>query len=110
MTTTETDLLSTYHAALIDHVRANPGHTVDETIAAILPDYLSWDASGYHGATRAARCGGGDPPECAGFDSFELDRDRTPTWALSAWDALTDDQQIEITTRAEEAEIERMQP
>ena len=110
MTTTEADLLSTYHAALIDHVRANPGHTVDETIAATLPDYLSWDASGYHGATRAARCGGGDPPECAGFDSFELDRTATPAWAVEHFDGLSAELQEQITTRAEEAEIERMQP
>lgn len=110
MTTTETDLLSTYHAALIDHVRANPGHTVDETIAAILPDFLEWDASGYHGATRAARCGGGDPPECAGFDSFELDRKNTPAWAVEIFDGLSDAQQIEITLSAEDAEIERREP
>ena len=110
MTTTETDLLSTYHAALIDHVRANPGHTVDETIAAILPDYLIWDASGWHGATRAARCGGGDPPECAGFDSFELDRTATPAWAVEIFDGLSDAQQIEITLSAEDAEIERREP
>jgi hypothetical protein len=110
MTNTETDLLSTYHAALIDYVLANPGHTVGETIAATLPDYLSWDASGYHGATRAARCGGGDPPECAGFDSFELDRTATPAWAVEHFDGLSAELQERITTRAEEAEIKRMQP
>lgn len=110
MTTTETDLLSTYHAALIDHVRANPAETVEDAIAAILPDYLSWDASGYHGATRAARCGGGDPPECAGFDSFELDRKNTPAWAVEHFDGLSPELQEQIITEAEEAEIERMQP
>ena len=107
MTTTEADLLSTYHAALIGHVRANPGHTVDETIAATLPDYLSWDASGYHGAARAARCGGGDPPENAGFDMFELDRKNTPAWAVEHFDGLSAGLQEQITTRAEEAEIDR---
>jgi hypothetical protein len=110
MTNTETDLLSTYHAALIDHVRANPGHTVGETIAATLPDYLSWDASGYHGATRAARCGGGDPPECAGFDSFELDRTQTPAWAVEIFEELPESIREQITTEAEEAEIERREP
>lgn len=110
MTNTEADLLPAYHAALIDHVRANPGHTVDETIAATLPDYLSWDASGYHGATRAARCGGGDPPEYAGFDSFELDRTATPAWAVERFDGLSPELQEQITTRAEEAEIKRREP
>ena len=110
MTTTETDLLSAYHSALIDHVRANPGHTVDETIAAVLPDYLVWDATGWHGAFDAEPCGGGDPPESAGFDTFELDRSRTPGWAVEEFDRLPEEMQEEITTKAEEAEIERMKP
>lgn len=105
MTTTETDLRK-FARAVREYQWAH-GVNFPQACRAILPDFLEWDAQGWHGATRAARCGGGDPPERAGFDSFELDRDRTPTWALSAWDALTDDQQIGITTRAEEAEIER---
>ena len=73
-------------------------------------DYLSWDASGYHGATRAARCGGGDPPESAGFDSFDLDRENTPAWAVEHFDSLSPELQEQITTEAEEAEIERREP
>ena len=106
MTATEADL-SKFTAAVIEHVRANPAESVDDVIAAILPDYLSWEATGWHSATRAARCGGGDPPESAGFDSFELDRDTTPAWAVEYFDGLSDAQQIEITNAAEEAEINR---
>jgi hypothetical protein len=106
MPTTETDLHQ-FTATLIDHVRANPGESVDEVIAAVLPDYLEWDARGWHSATRAARCGGGDPPEIAGFDSFELDRTATPTWAVAHFDSLSDAQQIEITLSAEDTEIDR---
>ena len=99
--------LAEFTAAVIDYVRANPAETVEDAIAAILPDYLSWDATGWHSATRAARCGGGDPPESAGFDSFELDRAQTPAWAVEVFDGLSDAQQIEITLSAEDAEIDR---
>ena len=70
-------------------------------------DYLIWEAAGWHSATRAARCGGGDPPESAGFDSFELDRAETPAWAVDIFDGLSTEEQEEITTTAEEAEIDR---
>ena len=109
MPNTETDL-SKFTAAVIEHVRANPAESVDDVIAAILPDYLSWDARGWHSATRAARCGGGDPPESAGFDSFELDRDTTPAWAVEYFDGLSEEEQEKITTTAEEAEIKRREP
>lgn len=99
-----------FQSAIIEHVRANAGDSPDEAVAATLPDYLSWDASGYHGATRAARCGGGDPPECAGFDTFELDRKATPAWAVEEFERLPEDAQERITTEAEEAEIDRREP
>ena len=70
-------------------------------------DYLIWEATGWHSATRAARCGGGDPPESAGFDSFDLDRENSPAWAVEIFDGLSDAEQIEITTTAEDAEIDR---
>ena len=70
-------------------------------------DYLVWEATGYHSATRAARCGGGDPPESAGFDSFDLDRAETPAWAVEIFDCLSMEEQEEITTTAEDAEIDR---
>lgn len=70
-------------------------------------DHLVWEATGWHSATRAARCGGGDPPESAGFDSFELDRENSPAWAVDIFDSLSDAEQIEITLSAEEAEINR---
>ena len=110
MTTTEADLLSTYHAALIDHVRANPAETVEDAIAATLPDYLEWEGTGYSGALRGSSHGGGMAPEGAGFDTFELDRKNTPAWAVEHFDGLSPELQEQITTEAEEAEIERMQP
>ena len=70
-------------------------------------DHLIWEATGWHSATRAARCGGGDPPESAGFDSFELDRAETPAWAVGIFDGLSTEEQEEITVTAEEAEINR---
>ena len=70
-------------------------------------DYLIWEATGWHSATRAARCGGGDPPESAGFDSFDLDRAASPAWAVEIFDGLSAEGQEEITTAAEEAEIDR---
>lgn len=86
------------------------GRTHHEAVIEALPDWLEWDADGWHGATRGARCGGGDPPESAGFDSFELDRTATPAWAVEIFDGLSDAQQIEITLSAEDAEIERREP
>ena len=94
-----------YSAALASLEDA--GRTHDEAVLAILPDYLIWEATGWHSATRAARCGGGDPPESAGFDSFELDRAETPAWAVDIFDGLSDAEQIEITLSAEDAEIDR---
>ena len=94
-----------YSAALASLEDA--GRTHDEAVLAILPDYLIWEATGWHSATRAARCGGGDPPESAGFDSFELDRAETPAWAVEIFDDLSDAEQIEITLSAEDAEIDR---
>lgn len=86
------------------------GRTHHEAVIEALPDWLEWDASGYHGATRGARCGGGDPPESAGFDSFELDRTQTPAWAVEIFDGLSSEDQDGLTTAAEEAEIERREP
>ena len=94
-----------YSAALASLEDA--GRTHDEAVLAILPDYLIWEATGWHSATRAARCGGGDPPESAGFDSFELDRTASPAWAVEIFDGLRGEEQEEITTTAEEAEIDR---
>ena len=94
-----------YSAALASLEDA--GRTHDEAVLAILPDYLIWEATGWHSATRAARCGGGDPPESAGFDSFDLDRAETPAWAVDIFDDLSDAEQIEITLSAEDAEIDR---
>ena len=94
-----------YSAALASLEDA--GRTHDEAVLAILPDYLIWEATGWHSATRAARCGGGDPPESAGFDSFDLDRAETPAWAVDIFDGLSDAEQIEITLSAEDAEIDR---
>ena len=94
-----------YSAALASLEDA--GRTHDEAVLAILPDYLIWEATGWHSATRAARCGGGDPPESAGFDSFDLDRENSPAWAVDIFDGLSDAEQIEITLSAEDAEIDR---
>ena len=94
-----------YSAALASLEDA--GRTHDEAVLAILPDYLIWEATGWHSATRAARCGGGGPPESAGFDSFDLDRAETPAWAVDIFDGLSDAEQIEITLSAEDAEIDR---
>lgn len=103
MTTTDPDLrLFAAFASLED-----AGRTHDEAVLAILPNYLVWEATGWHSATRAAPCGGGDPPESAGFDSFDLDRDTTPAWAVEYFDGLSEEEQEKITTTAEEAEIDR---
>jgi len=70
--TTEADRLK--FARAVTEAQHSQGLNFPKACRAVLPDWLIWDATGWHSATRAARCGGGDPPESAGFDSFELDR------------------------------------
>lgn len=105
-----TRLLAEFQSAIIEHVRANTGDSPDEARAAVLPAYLKWDGTGYSGALRGSSHGGGMAPEGAGFDTFELDTDRTPEWAVEIFEELPKSTKEQITTEAEEAEIERMQP
>lgn len=101
----ETDLLK-FSRAVTEHQRKE-NLSFPEAVRAILHEWLEWDACGWHGATRVARCGGGGPPEPAGFDSFELDRATSPSWAVEMFDALGDEVKIEITNMAEEAEMKK---
>lgn len=103
-------LLAEFQSAIIEHVRANTGDSTDEAVAAVLPAYLKWEGTGYSGALRGSSHGGGMAPESAGFDTFELDTDRTPEWAVAIFEGLPKSTKEQITTEAEEAEIERMMP
>lgn len=103
-------LMAEFQSAIIEHVRANTGDSPDEAVSAALPAYLKWDGTGYSGALRGSRHGGGMAPEGAGFDTFELDTDRTPEWAVEIFEELPEPIREQITTEAEEAEIERMMP
>lgn len=105
MTTTEPDRLK--FACAITEAQHSQGLNFPQACRAVLTDWLIWEATGWHSATRAARCGGGDPPESAGFDSFDLDRENSPAWAVDIFDGLSDAEQIEITLSAEDAEIDR---
>ena len=88
MTTAETDHLK--FARAVSECQRSQGLNFPNACRAALPDWLQWTATGWHSATRADRCSGGDPPESAGFDSFELDRIATPEWAAAIWDELSE--------------------
>lgn len=91
---TDTDL-ATYQSDLIDHVRAN-ACSPEEAVAAILPDYLVWTHTGYSGPDRSVG------EQCGGFDDFEVDRERTPAWAVEAFEDLPVSVQSEIEEDAHE--------
>ena len=97
-----------YQAELV--ARTLEGMSATEAEIATLPDYLEWEASGYHRAYRGSRHGGGMAPEGEGFEVFELDRERTEAWAVEAFEALDDATRDDITQAAIAAEIKRLEP
>ena len=100
-----------YQAELV--ARTLEGMSATEAEIATLPDYLEWEASGYHRAYRGSRHGGGMAPEGEGFEVFELDIERTEAWAVEAFEAfeaLDDATRGDITQAAIAAEIERIEP
>ena len=97
-----------YQAELV--ARTLEGMSATEAEIATLPDYLVWDAYGYHGAYRGSRHGGGMAPEGEGFEVFELDTERTEAWAVEAFEALDKSVRDDITQAAMAAEIERLEP
>ena len=90
--------------------KTGEGMSATEAEIATLPDYLEWEASGYHRAYRGSRHGGGMAPEGEGFEVFELDVDRTEAWAVDAFEALDKATRDQITEAAIAAEIKRMEP
>lgn len=105
---TSTAAFLEFQSAVI--ARTLEGMSATEAEIATLPDYLEWEASGYHRAYRGSRHGGGIAPEGEGFEVFELDTERTEAWAVEAFEELDDATRDDITQAAMAAEIKRLEP
>ena len=68
-------------------------------------DELVWKWSYKVAATRGQSHSGGDAPESAHLEDFELDREATPVDALEWFNGLTIEQR-EIEERAHDRELE----
>lgn len=69
-------------------------------------DELVWTWSYKVAATRGQSHGGGDAPEGAYLEEFELDREETNADALEWWDSLPGDLRAQIYNRAHDNELD----